>query len=88
MCKHKRTNIWSQFFPIMSFGCHHFYIRYKIKNKVKSAKYCLIIWLKTEDSVQFSCSVVPNSLRDPMDCSTPGYPVHHQLPEPTQTHVH
>ena len=25
---------------------------------------------------------------DPMDCSTPGLPVHHQLPELTQTHVH
>ena len=24
----------------------------------------------------------------PMDCSMPGYPVHHQLPELTQTHVH
>ena len=24
----------------------------------------------------------------PMDCSTPGFPVHHQLPEFTQTHVH
>ena len=23
-----------------------------------------------------------------MDCSTPGLPVHHQLPEPTQTHVY
>ena len=23
----------------------------------------------------------------PMDCSTPGFPVHHQLPELTQTHV-
>jgi len=23
-----------------------------------------------------------------MDCSTPGLPVHHWLPEPTQTHVH
>ena len=23
-----------------------------------------------------------------MDCSTPGFPVHHQLPEPAQTHVH
>ena len=27
-------------------------------------------------SVQFSCSVVSNPL-DPMDCSTPGFPVHH-----------
>ena len=24
----------------------------------------------------------------PMDCSTPGFPVHHQIPELTQTHVH
>ena len=23
-----------------------------------------------------------------MDCSTPGFPVHHQLLEPAQTHVH
>ena len=38
-------------------------------------------------SVHFSCSVVSDSLR-PHDCSTPGLPVHHQLPESTQTHVH
>ena len=35
-------------------------------------------------SVQFSRSVVSN----PMDCSTPGLPVHHQLLELAQTHVH
>ena len=28
------------------------------------------------------------TLRDPMDCSTPGFPVHRQLPELAQTHVH
>ena len=28
------------------------------------------------------------TLCDPMDCSTPGLPVHHQLPEFTQSHVH
>ena len=40
-------------------------------------------------SVQFS-SVAQSCLAlcDPMDCSTPGLPVHHQLPEFTQTHVH
>ena len=27
-------------------------------------------------------------LCDPMNCSTPGLPVHHQLPESTQTHAH
>ena len=40
-------------------------------------------------SVQFS-SVAQScpTLCDPMICSTPGLPVHHQLPEFTQTHVH
>ena len=28
------------------------------------------------------------TLCDPMNCSTPSLPVHHQLPEFTQTHVH
>ena len=37
-------------------------------------------------SVQFSCSVVSDC--DPMNRSTPGLPVHHQLPEFTQTHIH
>jgi len=40
-------------------------------------------------SVQFS-SVAQScpTLFDPMNRSTPGLPVHHQLPEFTQTHVH
>ena len=40
-------------------------------------------------SVQFS-SVVQScpTLCNPMECNTPGLPVHHQLPEFTQTHVH
>ena len=40
-------------------------------------------------SVQFS-SVAQSCLTlcDPMDHSTPGLPVHHQLPESTQTHVY
>ena len=35
-------------------------------------------------SVAQSCP----TLRDPMNCSTPGLPVHHQLPEFTETHIH
>ena len=35
-------------------------------------------------SVAQSCP----TLCDPLDCSTPGFPVLHQLPELTQTHVH
>ena len=40
-------------------------------------------------SVQFS-SVAQScpTLHDPVDCSTPGLPVHRQLPEFTQTRVH
>ena len=40
-------------------------------------------------SVQFS-SIAQSCLTlcDPMNRSTPGLPVHHQLPEFTQTHVH
>ena len=43
----------------------------------------------SKNSVQFSsvaqtCPILCN----PMDCTTPGFPVHHQLPEFTQTHVH
>ena len=35
-------------------------------------------------SVSQSCPILCGH----MDCSTPGLPVHHQLSEPTQTHVH
>ena len=40
-------------------------------------------------SVQFS-PVVQScpTLCDPMNCGVPALPVHHQLPESTQTHVH
>ena len=41
-------------------------------------------WPVQFSSVAQSCP----TLCDPMDCSTPGLPVHHKLPEPTQTHVH
>ena len=51
---------------------------------------CLLYLSKGKfSSVQFS-SVTQScpTLCDHMDCSTPGLPVHHQLPELTQTHVH
>ena len=48
-----------------------------------------IIWHNRHESVQFS-SVTQScpTLCNPMNRSTPGLPVHHQLPEFTQTHVH
>ena len=50
-------------------------------------KSSLKLLTSTFHSVQFSCSVCP-TLCDPMNHSTPGLPVHLQLPEFTQTHVH
>ena len=40
--------------------------------------------IKLVSSVTQQCPALCN----PMDCSTPGFPVHHQLPELAQTHVH
>ena len=40
--------------------------------------------MSSVQSLSHSCL----TLCDPMDCSTPGLPVHHQLQELTQTHVH
>ena len=42
------------------------------------------------DAISLFSSVAQlcSTLCDPMDCSTPGFPVHHKLPEPAQAHVH
>ena len=54
------------------------------------SKWCSlpIIWF-VSGSVQFN-SVAQScpTLCNPMDCSMPGFPVHHQLSELAQTHVH
>ena len=46
-------------------------------------------FLSVKQSVQFSL-VAQSCLTvcDPVDCSTPGFPVHHKLLEPVQTQVH
>ena len=55
----------------------------------RAAEDKMVRWHHWVNGHQFSSiaqSCLP--LCDPMDCSTPGFPVHHQLPELTQTHVH
>ena len=42
------------------------------------------MWGQQFNSVVQLCPTLCN----PMDCSMPGFPVHHQLPELAQTHVH
>ena len=69
-------------------------IMFQVKNMVIQYFYILckiqiISILQTIFPVQFS-SVAQSCLTlcNPMNCSTPGLLVHHQLPEFTQTHVH
>ena len=48
-----------------------------------------IVVIRTFKGFQFSSvTQLCPTLCDPMNCSMPGLPVHHQLPEFTQTHVH
>ena len=53
---------------------------------VKAMVFPVVMYGCEFSSVQFTQSCP--TLCDPMNCSTPGLPVHHQLPESTQTHVH
>ena len=44
--------------------------------------------MSNSNYVKFSSVQLCPTLCDPMDRSTPGLPIQHQLPEFTQTHVH
>ena len=57
--------------------------------KLLNIKFIVNLYINTLSSLQFS-SVTQSCLTlcDPMNHSTPGLAVHHQLPEVTQTHVH
>ena len=48
------------------------------------------VWATRKAHIYLFSSVAQSCLTlcDPMNCSTPGLPVHHQPPEFTQTHVH
>ena len=57
----------------------YWYLNYSLKTR-------LLFYFRL---VQFSSvTQLCLTLCDPMDCSTPAFPVHHQLLELTQTHVH
>ena len=43
--------------------------------------------IKSSDQIRSVAQTGP-TLCDPMNCSMPGLPVHHQLPEFTETHIH
>ena len=62
---------------------------YMLQIQTSLTQEILTVKLLSRSSVQFS-SVAQSCLTlcDPMNRSMPGLPVHHQLPEFTQTHVH
>ena len=65
-------------------------VQYSPKSRTRLSEnthICVCIHIYMYVSVQFRHPVLSDSLW-PMDCSTPGLPVHHRLPEFTQTHVH
>ena len=51
---------------------------------IASTRWTFVDKVKSESEVAQSYLTFCN----PVDCSVPGFPVHHQLPELTQTHVH
>ena len=64
-----------------------FYILTNFSFILKFLIYFKYQWPICTSSVQFSCLSCP-TLCNPMNCSTPGFPVHHQLPELAQIHDH
>ena len=75
---------WLIFLPFIPYPCTRIFI-----NPQKPTALLNEHFVHPTHSVQFS-SVAQScpTLCDPMNRSTPGLPVHHQLPEFTQTYVH
>ena len=62
------------------------------EKNLKTSGYMYMWWLRASQMTQFSLvqwlSHVQLFVTDSMDCSTPGFPIHHQLLDPAQTLVH
>ena len=99
----KKIFKWStERFMILNFLARNVYILQNIcRSKARRASgeknyKKLIIFLNCDSPPLFSFPIFQFSsvaqscptLCNPLNCSTPGLPVHHQLPESTQTHVH
>ena len=76
--EYNSSTVWISLYIILNnFQCFNFHYYLDTKK----------IWIYSGlcvSSVTQSCPI----FCDPMDCSTPGFPVHHQLLELAQTHVH
>ena len=89
----KRNKVWKGYPVNISVFSHVFHTLYWecIKHSQEQAMNLTSssLFLTLSRSIQFSSvAQLCRTLCDPMNCSTPGLPVHCQLPEFTQTHVH
>ena len=89
--------IWSSSLIILCFFLWSWYPWRVLTSDFAEFSSILILLMSSHDWTKVLCipgnqfSSVAQScpaLCDPRNCSTPGLPVHHQLPEFTQTHVH
>ena len=71
---------------VYSLNCSPVQCRYDISLSLTSLA-CILLKKEQSDQIRSVAQSCP-TLCDPMNHSTPGIPVHHQLPEFTQTHVH
>ena len=79
--------------------CQIYFLRITESKRMKTFKFKQLVYILSEIYYGlFLIHVITHQIRsvaqscptlcDPMNCSTPGLPVHHQLLEFTQTHVH
>ena len=74
---------------VTSVGCYSHFLPPQPDSISHFAFYSVFVSRGQNDSVAVSVqSLSRGQLCDPMDYSMLGFPVHHQLPELTQTHVH
>ena len=93
---------WQEFFPksnrethgdfhYTTWSTHSVLVGTLWENDSKSEKWYRWRYLQSSRDIYQLVSSVAQlhpTLCDPVDCCMPGFPVHHQLLEPTQTHIH
>ena len=98
---HNHKSVWVCFCFVHKLICISFFLDCTYK---RCLMIFLLLWLTLLNMAlsglkgSFDCSFWTDHIRsvtqscptlcDPMNCSTPGLPVHHKLPEFTETHVH
>ena len=83
-----RARIWTQIYLTLSTHCGFTkLISSSFWTSYNTLYLDVVMWLSST-SVQSVQSLSCVRLCDSMDCSMPGFPVHHQLPESTHTHIH